>query len=149
MEKTLVILKPDAVQRGLIGAIIERLERRGLKIVALKLMQIDQALARQHYAVHEGRPYFDGLISHVTSAPVVVLVLEGKGVIEITRKTMGTTNPAEAAPGTIRADYGIETRRNLMHASDSPEAAQQEIALFFREDEIIPYQRDVERWISA
>jgi nucleoside-diphosphate kinase len=149
MERTLIILKPDVVQRGLIGPIITRLERRGIKIVALKMMQIDQALAKRHYAEHEGQPYYPGLISFVTSAPVVVMVLEGQNVIEITRATIGATNPAKAAPGTIRADYGIETRRNLVHGSDSPESAQREIALFFREDEILAYQRDVERWISA
>jgi nucleoside-diphosphate kinase len=149
MERTLIILKPDVVQRGLIGPIITRLERRGIKIVALKMMQIDQALAKRHYAEHEGQPYYPGLISFVTSAPVVVMVLEGQNVIEITRATIGATSPAKAAPGTIRADYGIETRRNLVHGSDSPESAQREIALFFREDEILAYQRDVERWISA
>lgn len=149
MERTLVILKPDTVQRGLIGPIITRLERRGLKIVALKMMQIDETLARRHYAEHEGQPYYPGLISFVTSAPVVVMILEGQSAIEIARATIGATNPAKATPGTIRADYGIETRRNLVHGSDSPESAQREIALFFRENEIAAYQRDVEQWISA
>jgi nucleoside-diphosphate kinase len=149
MEKTLIILKPDSVQRGLVGPILTRLERRGLKIVALKMMRIDETLARRHYAEHEGQPYYPGLISFVTSAPVVVVALEGQNVIEITRAAIGATNPAKAAPGTIRADYGIETRRNLVHASDSPESARREIALFFREDEFMVYRRDVEQWISA
>jgi nucleoside-diphosphate kinase len=147
VEKTLVIIKPDGVQRGLIGPIISRLEARGLKIVAMKLMQITPDLARRHYAIHEGRPFFQKLISYITSAPVVVMVIEGTKAIEIVRKTLGATDPQEAAPGTIRADYGLEIGRNLVHGSDGPETAAEEIALFFQEGEIISYERDTDRWI--
>ncbi len=149
MERTLVIVKPDAVQRGLIGPVITRLECRGLKIVAMKMIQIDEALAKRLYATHEGKPFFEGLISFITSAPVVVMVLEGKNAIEITRSTMGATDPAKADPGTIRADYALEIRRNLVHGSDGPETARTEIALFFDERELLSYQRDTERWISG
>ena len=147
MERTLVIIKPDAVQRGLIGEIIRRLERRGLRIAAMKMMQITPELARRHYAVHEGKPFFEPLITYITSAPVVVMVIEGRNAIEIVRRTMGATNPAEAAPGTIRADFALEIGRNLVHGSDSPETAAAEVALFFREDEILSYSRDTDRWI--
>ena len=147
MEHTLVIIKPDAVQRGLIGEITNRFERRGLRIAALKLMQVGKALARRHYAIHEGKPFFEPLIHYITSSPVVVMVLEGNNVIEIVRRTMGATNPAEAAPGTIRADLGLEIGRNLVHGSDGPETAAFEIPLFFTEDEILSYERDTDRWI--
>ena len=147
MEQTLVIIKPDAVQRGLIGEIVARLERRGLRIVALKLMQITRELAERHYAVHKGKPFYAGLIDYITSAPVVVMVLEGSRAIEIVRRTMGATDPAEAAPGTVRADYGLEIGRNLVHGSDGPETAAFEIPLFFAEEEIVSYTRDVDRWI--
>ena len=147
MERSLVIIKPDAVQRGLIGPIITRLEQRGLKIIGLKLIQMDEALARRHYAVHEGKPFFPGLIQYITSAPVVVMVVEGRNAIEIVRRTMGATNPADAAPGTIRADFGLEIGRNLVHGSDGPETAAFEVALFFDEEELIPWERDTDRWI--
>lgn len=147
MERTLVIIKPDAVQRGLIGEIISRLERRGLKIVGLKLMQMDEALARRHYAIHEGKPFFPGLIRYITSAPVVVMVLEGQEAIEIVRRTLGATRPAEAAPGTIRADFALEVGRNLVHGSDGPETAAFEVALFFDQAELISWPRDTDRWI--
>jgi len=147
MERTLVIVKPDAVQRGLTGPIITRLERRGLKIVAMKMIQIDEALAKRHYAVHEGKPFFEGLITYITSAPVVVMVVEGRNAIGITRSTMGATDPAKAAPGTIRADYSLEIGRNLVHGSDGPETARTEVALFFDEDEILSYRRDVDPWV--
>jgi len=147
LERTLVIIKPDAVQRGLIGEIIARFERRGLRIAALKLMQIDEPLARRHYAVHEGKPFYEPLIRYITSSPVVVMVLEGNDAIEIVRRTMGATNPAEAAPGTIRADFGLEIGRNLVHGSDGPETAAFEVPLFFTEDEILSYERDTDRWI--
>lgn len=147
MERTLVIAKPDAVQRGLVGEIIARFERRGLKIVGLKLIQIDDELADRHYGVHKGKPFFEGLIKYITSAPVVVMVLEGNRAIEAARGTMGATNPVEAVPGTIRADYGLEIGRNLVHGSDGPETAAHEIALFFREDELIGWQRDTDPWI--
>jgi len=143
----LVIIKPDAVQRGLIGQIIQRLEQRGLRIVAMKLMQIDRDLARRHYAVHEGKPFYAGLIDYITSAPVVVMVLEGRDAIEIVRRTMGSTNPAQAAPGTIRADFGLEVGRNLVHGSDGPDTAAFEIGLFFTADEILSYNRAIDPWI--
>ena len=147
MERTLVIIKPDAVQRGLIGEIVTRFERRGLRIAALKLIHIDEALARRHYAIHEGKPFYEPLIRYITSSPVVVMVLEGNDAIEIVRRTMGATNPTEATPGTIRADFGLEIGRNLVHGSDGPETAAFEVPLFFSEDEILSYGRDTDRWI--
>ncbi len=147
MEHTLIIIKPDAVQRGLIGEIITRFERRGLRIAALKLIHINEPLARRHYAVHEGKSFFEPLIRYITSSPVVVLVLEGNDAIEIARRTMGATSPAEAAPGTIRADFGLEIGRNLVHGSDGPETVAFELPLFFTEEEILSYERDTDRWI--
>ncbi len=147
MERTLVIIKPDGVQRGLAGDIISRFERRGLRIAAMKLMQISLELAQQLYAVHKGKPFYEPLIQYITSSPVVVMVLEGRDAIEIVRRTMGATNPAQAAPGTIRADLALETGRNLVHGSDSPETATFEIPLFFSDDEILSYSRDTDRWI--
>jgi nucleoside-diphosphate kinase len=143
----LAIIKPDGVQRQLIGPIITRLERRGLKIVAMKLIQVSDNLAREHYAVHEGKPFYEPLIQYITSAPVVVLVVEGPNAIQVTRNTMGATNPVDATPGSIRADYGLEIGRNLVHGSDGPETAAAEIALWFDQSEILSYQRDVDRWI--
>nr|HID14569.1 nucleoside-diphosphate kinase [Anaerolineae bacterium] len=147
MERTLVIIKPDAVQRGLIGEIIARFERRGLRIAALKLIQMGKPLAQRLYAVHEGKSFYEPLIRYITSSPVVVMVLEGNDAIEIVRRTMGATNPAKAAPGTIRADFGLEIGRNLVHGSDGPETAAFEVPLFFEEDEILSYERDTDRWI--
>lgn len=147
MERTLIIIKPDAVQRGLIGPIITRLETRGLKIVGMKFMQIDKALAERHYAVHKGKGFYDGLIQYITSAPVVVMVVEGRQAIEIVRRTMGATKPAEATPGTIRADFGLEVGRNLVHGSDGPDTAAVEIALFFEEAELVSWKRENDRWI--
>jgi len=147
VERSLIIIKPDAVQRGLIGPIITRLERRGLKIVGMKFIHIDESLARRHYAVHEGKPFFPGLIRYITSAPVIVMVVEGCKAIEIVRRTLGATRPAEAAPGTIRADFSLEVGRNLVHGSDGPETAAFEIALFFDDDELVSWGRDTDRWI--
>lgn len=147
MERTLIIVKPDAVQRGLIGQIVHRFERRGLRIAAMKLMQITPELASRHYAIHKGKPFYDGLIAYITSGPVVVIVLEGNDAIDIARRTMGATRPAEAAPGTIRADFGLEVGRNLVHGSDGPDTAAFEVDLFFDEDEILSYSRDTDRWI--
>lgn len=147
MEKTLVIIKPDGVQRGLVGEVVARFERRGLKLAGMKLMKISTELARKHYAVHEGKPFFDGLIEYITSAPVVVMALEGKDAINVVRATMGATKPAEAAPGTIRADFGMEIGRNLVHGSDGPETAKAEVALFFGDGELVCWQRDVDKWI--
>jgi nucleoside-diphosphate kinase len=147
VERTLIIIKPDAVQRGLIGSIVTRFERRGLRIAGMKLIHIDRALAERHYAVHEGKPFYEPLIQYITSAPVVVMVLEGNDAIDIARRTMGATNPAEAAPGTIRADFGLEIGRNLVHGSDGADTAAFEVPLFFEQDEILAYQRDTDRWI--
>lgn len=147
MERTLIIIKPDGVQRGLVGPIITRFERRGLKIVAMKLTQMSDSLARQHYAIHQGKPFFEGLIRYITSGPVVVMVLEGLSAIDVARATMGKTNPAQAAAGTIRADYALTVDRNLVHGSDGPESARVEISLFFAEGELVTFERDVEKWI--
>jgi len=147
MDRTLVIAKPDAVQRGLIGEIVTRIERRGLKIVAMKMMQIDEALARLHYGVHEGKPFFESLVAFITSAPVVVMVVEGPRAIESMRGMMGATDPLKAAPGTIRADLALDVQHNLVHGSDGPETAAQEVALFFREDEILSWTHDLDRWV--
>ncbi len=146
MERTFVIIKPDAVQRGLIGEIVARFERRGLKIVGMKFMQVSEELARQHYAVHQGKPFFEGLIQYITSAPVVAMVLEGTDAIAAVRTSMGATRPAEAAPGTIRGDFGLEIGRNLVHGSDGPETAATEIALWFGED-LVSWQRSTDPWI--
>lgn len=147
MERSLIIIKPDAVQRGLIGPIVTRLEQRGLKLVGLKLIQIDEALARRHYAVHEGKPFFASLVEYIVSGPVVVAVFAGENVIKIVRNTVGATNPSEAAMGTIRGDFGLEIGRNLIHASDSPENGEQEISLFFRPEEVISWSRSTDSWI--
>jgi nucleoside-diphosphate kinase len=148
MERTLVIIKPDAVQRGLIGEIIARLERRGLKIVAMKMMQISRELASRHYAVHVGKPFYEGLVAYITSAPVVVLAVEGKRAIEVVRATMGATNPVQAAPGTIRADLAVEIGRNLVHGSDGPETAAFELGLFFSAEEMMSWERATDPWIQ-
>ena len=147
MERTLILIKPDAMQRGLAGRIVARLERRGLCIAAMRLFQMDEALARRHYAEHEGKPFFQGLISYITACPIIAAVFEGTNAVEVVRKTMGATNPAAAEPGTIRGDLALETGRNLIHGSDSLESARREIALFFRDDEVHTYPRDVDRWV--
>jgi nucleoside-diphosphate kinase len=147
VERTLIIIKPDGVERLLVGSIITRFEQRGLKIAALKLMQVSDDLARKHYAVHEGKPFFEPLIQYIISAPVVVMVLEGPQAIQVARNTIGATRPAEAATGSIRGDFGLMVGRNLVHGSDSPENAATEIALWFGEGEVISYERAVDRWI--
>lgn len=147
MERTLVLVKPDGMQRGLAGEILSRLERRGLKIVGLKLLQVDEVLARRHYAVHEGKPFFEGLVRYITSSPIIAAVFEGTNAVALVRATMGATNPAEAASGTIRGDLAVEIGRNLIHGSDSSENAEKEIALFFRPDEIVSWSRESDRWI--
>ena len=146
MERTFVMVKPDGVQRGLIGEIVGRFERRGLKIVGMKMLQVSDDLARRHYAVHEGKPFFAGLISYITSAPVVAMVVEGTNAVVAVRQTVGATKPFEAAPGSIRADFALEIGRNLVHASDAPETAAAEIALWFGE-ELVEWQRATDRWI--
>lgn len=149
MERSLIIVKPDAVQRGLIGEVLRRLEQRGLRFVGLKLMQIDRKLAEQHYAEHRGKPFFEELLEFITSGPVVVGVVEGPRAIEVTRKTMGATDPAKAEPGTIRGDLALTIGQNVIHGSDSPEKAAYEIGLFFREDELVSYERAIDRWIMG
>jgi nucleoside-diphosphate kinase len=139
MERTLVIIKPDAVQRRLAGEIIHRFERRGLRIIATKMIQIDVPLAERHYAEHKGKPFYEPLIQYITAAPSVVMVLEGHKAISVVRRMLGATNPAEAEPGTIRADYAMQTRYNLVHGSDGPETADREIRLFFAPNELISY----------
>ncbi len=147
MEQTLVLVKPDGVQRGLIGEVIGRLERRGLKLVGMKLMQVDEALAHIHYGEHVDRPFFPGLVGFITSGPIVALAWEANNAVEIVRSTMGPTNPANAGPGTIRGDLGVDIGRNLIHGSDSPESAKRELALFFQPAEILNYSRSSDAWI--
>jgi nucleoside-diphosphate kinase len=147
MERTLVLIKPDAMQRGLAGEIIARLERRGLRIVAMRMLHMDEALAGQHYVAHEGKAFFEGLIQFITSSPIIAAVFEGKNAVEIVRQAMGATSPAQAAPGTIRGDLGIDIGRNLVHGSDSLEAAEKEIRLFFQEGEIFSYERSIDPWV--
>ena len=147
MERTLIIIKPDAVQRGLSGVILRRFEQRGLRIVGMKFMQVSRALAQRHYAVHEGKPFYEGLVNYITSAPVIVIALEGTHAVEAARSTIGATNPAKAAAGTIRADFALEIGRNLVHGSDSPENGQIEIANFFTPDELVAWSRVTDPWI--
>ncbi len=147
LDRTLILVKPDAVQRGLAGEILSRLERRGLKIVALRLKQIDEQLARRHYAEHEGKPFLESLVAFITASPVIAAVFEGPNAVEVARKTMGATNPQEAGPGTIRGDLALYIQYNLIHGSDSPESAQREISLFFEESDILDWERDIDRWI--
>lgn len=146
-ERTLVLLKPDAVQRGLIGEVIGRLEARGLLIVAMKLVHMDHALASRHYEAHVERPFFRGLVDFITSAPLIALVLQGHHAVDMVRNTMGSTNPLEASPGTVRGDLATDIGRNLIHGSDSVESAKREIGLFFEPDEIVDYTRAVDPWI--
>ncbi|MBN1837178.1 MAG: nucleoside-diphosphate kinase [Spirochaetales bacterium] len=147
MERTLVILKPDAVQRALVGAILSRLEHRGLKIKGIKMLRLSRELAERHYAEHRGKDFFEPLVQFITSGPSVLAVLEADSVIEVTRCMCGPTNPCAASPGTIRGDYGVHTRMNLIHASDSPESAEREITLFFRPEELVDYQQAAARWV--
>ena len=148
-ERTLVLLKPDAVARGLMGEITGRLEKKGLRLAAMKMIWVDEALARKHYAAHEGKAFFRGLIEYITALPIVALVWEGPGAIAAVRQTMGATDPAKAAPGTIRGDLAMNISNNLVHGSDSEESAEKEIALFFREDEIYSWSRPQEKYISG
>jgi nucleoside-diphosphate kinase len=148
MERTLILVKPDAVQRGLIGEIIARFEDRGLQIIGLKLMNVNQALAKEHYKEHAGKPFFDSLVRYITCCPVVVMVVQGPAAIDIARTTIGATNPATAVPGSIRGDLAISIGRNLVHGSDSAASAQREVALFFKDDELIEYSRTADRWID-
>lgn len=148
MERTLVLVKPDGVQRGLIGEVITRLERRGLKLVGMKLMQVDETLAKRHYAEHVDRPFFPGLVTFITAAPVAAMVWEAENVVDIVRRTMGETNPVKAMPGTIRGDLGLSIGRNLVHGSDKVESAEREIDLFFSPEELLNYSRSADLWIA-
>ena len=148
MERTFVAIKPDGVQRGVIGEVISRLERRGLKLVAIRLMQVDEELAGRHYGEHVDRPFFPGLVSFITSGPIVAMIWEATNAVALARQTMGATNPADAAPGTIRGDFGIDIGRNIVHGSDSPESATREIGLFFGADAGLDYSRSADQWIT-
>ncbi|MSQ28713.1 MAG: nucleoside-diphosphate kinase [Dehalococcoidia bacterium] len=147
MDRTLVLLKPDAIQRGLVGNIIGRLEARGLKIVGLRFLQVDRPLAERHYAVHQARPFYAGLVDFITSGPIVALALEGRNAVDAVRATMGATDAAKAAPGTIRGDLGIDLGHNLIHGSDSAETAVNELKLFFPEG-LVDYARALDGWIT-
>ncbi len=147
MERTFVMVKPDGVQRGLVGEIISRLERKGLKIVAIKMLKIPMEMAEKHYEEHKNKPFFSSLISYITSGPVIAMVIEGKNAVKVVRKLVGATNPAEAEPGTIRGDFGLDLGRNVVHASDSIASAEREIRLFFKDDEILNYERDLDAWV--
>lgn len=149
MQRTLVLLKPDALNRGLVGTILSRLEERGLKIVALKMLQMDEALAKRHYALHQGKPFFEGLVDFITSSPLIAAIFEGPGAVEVVRRTMGETDPARAAPGTIRGDLALDIGHNLVHGSDSEETAEEEIRLFFTQGEILSYRREMDRWVTG
>lgn len=147
MERTLVLVKPDGVQRGLVGEVIARLERRGLKLVAAKFLTVQRSLAEEHYAVHQGKPFYDGLVQYITSAPVMAMVWEGPNAVAAVRQTMGATRPYEAAPGTIRHDFALTVGRNLTHASDSPENGEKEVALWFKPEELVEWNRPIDPWI--
>jgi nucleoside-diphosphate kinase len=147
MERTLVLIKPDAMQRGLASEILGRMERRGLRMVGLKLLHVDRALAERHYAEHAGKPFYQGLVGYITASPIIAAVFEGTSAIEAVRNTMGKTNPREAVPGTIRGDFGLEIGRNLVHGSDSPDSAAREVALFFSESELVKVERALDPWV--
>ena len=147
IEQTLVLVKPDGVQRGLVGPIITRLESHGLKIVALKMLKMKEDLARRHYGEHVGKSFFQGLVNFITSGPIVAMVIEGPNAVEIVRNAMGNTNPAKSSPGTIRGDWGLDIGRNLIHGSDKTESAANEISIFFKKAEILSYKRDTDKWI--
>lgn len=146
VEQTLVLIKPDGVQRGLIGEIIARLERRGLRLIAARFMWVPEKLARAHYAEHEGKPFHPGLITYITSSPVMAMAWEGPSAVAAVRQTMGKTNPLEADPGTVRHDFGLEIGRNLTHASDSGSNGEKEVALWFGQEELVEWGRDNDRW---
>jgi nucleoside-diphosphate kinase len=147
VERSLVLVKPDGVQRGLIGKVIARLERRGLRLAGAKFMQVSRELAEEHYAIHKGKPFYEGLIAYIISAPVMAMVWEGSNAVAAIRQTMGATRPLEAAPGTVRHDFALEVGRNITHASDSPENGLQEISLWFKQGELVSWRRDIDQWI--
>lgn len=147
MEKTLVLVKPDGVQRGLVGEVISRLERRGLRLIAARFMQVSKELAETHYEIHKERNFYQGLIAYITSAPVMAMVWEGPNAVAAVRQTMGSTRPTEAAPGTLRHDFALEVGRNLTHASDSKENGEKEVALWFKPEDLVSWNRETDRWI--
>ena len=147
MDRTFAMVKPDGVQRGLAGEIVSRFENKGIKIVALKLMMISTELAELHYSEHKGKGFFSDLVSFITSGPVVAMVLEGENIVPLVRSMMGATNPADASPGTIRGDYAMSINKNIIHGSDSPESAQREIGIFFKDEEIVAYTKAAEEWL--
>ena len=147
MERTLILVKPDAMQRGLAFEVLRRLEARGLRVEALRLLQVDEAMAKRHYGEHEGKPFFEGLVSYITSSPIVAAVFAGEDAVAAARQTMGSTNPTEAAPGTIRGDLGVEIGRNLVHGSDSVESAEREIGIFFEGQSPVAWRRATDGWI--
>ena len=147
MERTFLMIKPDGVQRNLVGEVIKRLETKGFTLVGLKLMSVSRELAEEHYGVHKERPFFPGLVEFITSSPVVAMVWEGEGVIASARKIIGATNPLNAEPGTIRGDYGVAVGRNLIHGSDAPETAQTEVALWFKDSELVSWKPNATPWL--
>jgi len=147
VERSLVLIKPDGVQRGLMGEVISRFERRGLRLVSAKFMQVSLELAKAHYAEHEGKPFYDGLISYITSGPIMAMVWEGHNAVMAIRQTVGSTKPVESAPGTIRHDFALEVGRNLIHASDKSETGVREVALWFKNEELVDWTREVDRWV--
>jgi nucleoside-diphosphate kinase len=148
-ERTLILVKPDAVQRGLMGEIISRFERRGLHPVAIKLMQVTGNMATRHYSEHRGKPFFDGLVEFITSSPVLAMVWEGPGAVAMVRSMMGATNPASSAPGTIRGDLAVSLAMNAVHGSDSAESAAREVAIFFSDDELLDWENSNSQWVLA
>ncbi len=149
IQRTLVLVKPDAMQRGLAGEIISRLERRGLRIAAMKLMQVDSELAGRHYQAHVSKPFFADLVSFITSCPIIALVVEGRNAVDVVRQTMGQTDSAKAAPGTIRGDFALDIQNNLVHGSDSAESAEREVSLFFNDKELMTYSRSIDTWLGS
>jgi nucleoside-diphosphate kinase len=147
VERTLILVKPDAMQRGLAFEVLARLERRGLRLAGLRLLHVDEAMAKRHYGEHEGKPFFAGLVQYITSSPIIAAVFEGTGAVDAARQTMGSTKPTEAAPGTIRGDLGLEIGRNLVHGSDSVQSAEREIAIFFEGQPLLDWQREVDPWV--
>jgi nucleoside-diphosphate kinase len=147
VERTLVLVKPDGVQRGLVGEVTSRLERRGLRLVGAKFMLVSKALAEKHYGIHKGKPFYDGLIRYITSAPVMAMAWEGPSAVAAVRQTMGSTRPTEAAPGTVRHDFALEVGRNLTHASDSAANGVEEVALWFTQDELVDWTRSIDAWV--
>jgi nucleoside-diphosphate kinase len=147
LETTLILVKPDGVQRGLVGEVIGRLERKGLKIAGLKMVHVSEELANKHYGEHVGKPFFNSLVSFITSSPLIALAVEGENAVEVSRNLMGATNPKEAAPGTIRGDYGLTIGMNIIHGSDSLESAERELEIFFESSEILAYDKAIDTWI--